>query len=106
MDGQEVLRRANSAVSGWTERANQFVDAGNKTEAKKMLVNAQRELRALKAEVVAEEREVRASFTESRLKTNQAGQTVASSSAAKAAATWLAHVPQARAASLSRSKTP
>src|SRR4051794_988828 len=76
MDGNEVLARANAELKGWLDRSNEYMKLGKKTDAKKMITNGQKAVRAIKAEVVAEEKEVRASFTDARLKTSQAGQTV------------------------------
>ena len=76
VDDDDVTTRVNNAMKEWLGRAQQYHDAGKKADAKKMVANGQKELRAIKAEVVAEEREVRAQFTAARLKTGQAGQTV------------------------------
>lgn len=70
------MNRVTSAMKEWVGRAQQYLDADKKADAKKMIANGQKELRAIKAEVVAEEREVRAQFSAARLKTGQAGQTV------------------------------
>ena len=76
VDDDDVIARVNNSVKEWLARAQQYHDAGKKAEAKKMVANGQKELRAIKAEVVAEEREVRAQFAAAKLKTGQAGQTI------------------------------
>ena len=76
MDDDDVIARVNNSVKEWLARAQQYHDAGKQADAKKMVANGQKELRAIKAEVVAEEREVRAQFAAAKLKTGQAGQTV------------------------------
>jgi hypothetical protein len=76
VDDDDVIARTNRAAKEWLDRAQQYLDADKKPDAKKMIANGQKELRAIKAGVVAEEREVRAQFSAARLKTGQAGQTV------------------------------
>jgi hypothetical protein len=76
MEMQDTVDRANSAIQAWVERANECLKAGRPADAKKSLTLAQRELRAIKAEIVAEEREVKASFTDARLQASKSGQTI------------------------------
>lgn len=76
MNEDDVIERVTKQTREWLDRAEECIAIGKKTDAKKMVINAQKEVRAIKAEVVAEEREVRAHFTEARMKAGQTGQTV------------------------------
>jgi hypothetical protein len=73
---EDIARRANEAGNAALSQASTLHEAGRYVDAKKVLTNGQQQLRNLKSEAVAEEREIRAQFQQARLDVNKTGQTL------------------------------
>lgn len=73
---QDVAAQINSITQGAQADANSALESDDFAEAKRVLTGAIRDLRDLKRALSDEERSVRESYQDARLKTRQQGQTI------------------------------
>lgn len=71
MDADGVAKDTDATLQRWLNLANDELAAGHPNEAKKLLTAAQRDLRAIKAEVLAAERTMRADSRDARRKADE-----------------------------------
>jgi hypothetical protein len=76
MDPNEIEHRANAAIASWLDLAGRHEHDGRIADAKKAVGAAQKELKLIKSEVIAAEREMRADYTDARNKVAKKGQVI------------------------------
>jgi Protein of unknown function (DUF2510) len=72
----EILQGAETSENDALQQAKSFLDVGKPSDAKKAITAGQAKIRQAKAELVAQEREVRDQFKQARLNMNKQGQTI------------------------------